>query len=293
VLRAVPLLALALVLAGPVTGDEGPQTAPPPPVPVDEDPAAASLLDDPFLDDPLLDDDALQAELLQQEPEVHDPFETFNRGIFGLNQFFDTILFDPLARTYNFLVPGPGRRAVRRFFDNLGTPPILMNDLLQRRGRRAGVTSARFVINTTVGVAGLFDPAKAWGLERHDSDFGQTLYTYGVGSGPYLMLPLFGPATARDGFGLAVDMAMRPDTWLLGGAFFLVGAGEGLSLRAENVDELEELERSSIDFYAALKSVYWMHRQTVLRAALDEEAPASPTPAPTPPEPQADASPLR
>jgi len=132
---------------------------------------------------------------------------------------------------------------------------------------------------------GLFDPAQRIGLEDHHADFGQTLWVYGVGSGPYLMLPLFGPSTARDGFGRLVDGALRPDTWLLGGAPLLVlGVGDGLSLRAMHREALVELERSSVDYYAALRSVYWMDRQGVLRAAAEEtlaqeipeEAPAGP-----------------
>jgi phospholipid-binding lipoprotein MlaA len=187
--------------------------------------------------------------------------------VLGFNRGLDWILVDPLTRAYSWVMPDPGERAVRRFFDNLASPSVLVNDLLQLRGRRAAVTSARFLVNTTVGVVGLFDPAQRFGLADHHSDFGQTLWVYGVGSGPYLMLPLFGPSTARDGFGRLVDGALRPDTWLLGGAPLLVlGVGDGLSLRAMHREALEELERSSVDYYAALRSVYWMDRQSVLRA---------------------------
>jgi phospholipid-binding lipoprotein MlaA len=219
--------------------------------------------------------DDLEAELLLEEEaiesaELRDPLERGNRAVLGFNRGLDWILVDPLTRAYSWVMPDPAERAVRRFFDNLASPSVLVNDLLQLRGGRAAVTSARFVVNTTVGVAGLFDPAKRIGLADHHSDFGQTLWVHGVGSGPYLMLPLFGPSTVRDGFGRLVDGVLRPDTWLLGGAPLLVlGVGDGLSLRAMHREALLELQRSSVDYYAALRSVYWMDRQGVLRTALE------------------------
>jgi phospholipid-binding lipoprotein MlaA len=212
--------------------------------------------------------------LLEDDAEAHhlpDPLEPGNRGVLWFNRGLDWVLIDPVTRGYEWIMPDAAERAVRRFFDNLASPSVLVNDLLQLRARRAAVTSARFVVNTTVGVVGLFDPARRIGLEDHHADFGQTLWVYGVGSGPYLMLPLFGPSTARDGFGRLVDGALRPDTWLLGGAPLLVlGVGDGLSLRAMHREALEELERSSVDYYAALRSVYWMDRQGVLRSAREE-----------------------
>jgi len=237
-------------------------------------------------DGPSLDAaDDLEAELLLEEEagkatELPDPLEPGNRGVLGFNRGLDWILVDPLTRGYEWIMPDPAERAVRRFFDNLASPSVLVNDLLQLRGRRAAVTSARFVVNTTAGVGGLFDLAQRLGLEDHHADFGQTLWVYGVRSGPYLMLPLFGPSTARDGLGRLVDGALRPDTWLLGGAPLLVlGVGDGLSLRAMHREALEELERSSVDYYAALRSVYWMDRQGVLRSVLEEPEPeGSPSP---------------
>jgi len=259
--RLAPLLVALGLALGRAAGAEEP--SPPAPGRSDEDP-------------PLDAPDDLEAELLLEEEairsaELPDPLEPGNRGVLGFNRGVDWILVDPLTRAYSWVMPDPAERAVRRFFDNLASPSVLVNDLLQLRGRRAAVTSARFVVNTTVGVAGLFDPARRVGLADHHSDFGQTLWVYGVGSGPYLMLPLFGPSTARDGFGRLVDGALRPDTWLLGGAPLLVlGVGDGLSLRAMHREALEELERSSVDYYAALRSVYWMDRQGVLRTALEE-----------------------
>jgi phospholipid-binding lipoprotein MlaA len=263
--RLAPLLvAFGLALGPAAAAEEAPPPAPEP----------AGVEGDGETPPDAADD--LEAELLLEEEairsaELRDPLECGNRGVLGFNRGLDWILVDPLTRAYSWVMPDPAERAVRRFFDNLASPSVLVNDLLQLRGGRAAVTSARFVVNTTVGVAGLFDPAQRIGLPDHHSDFGQTLWVYGVGSGPYLMLPLFGPSTARDGFGRLVDGALRPDTWLLGGAPLLVlGVGDGLSLRAMHREALEELERSSVDYYAALRSVYWMDRQGVLKATLEE-----------------------
>lgn len=211
--------------------------------------------------DDLLEDDLLEA----GSTGPSDPIEPWNRGVLFFNRGLDTVLFDPITKAYAFVMPDPGKRAVRRFFNNLASPPILVNDLLQAEGKRALVTGTRFVVNTTVGIAGLFDPAASIGLARHDSDFGQTLYLYGVQSGPYLMLPIFGPSTARDSVGFIVDGALRPDLWLLGGAQIAVlGVGDGLSMREMHQQDLEELKRASIDYYAALRSVYWMDRRHFL-----------------------------
>ncbi|HET6304014.1 MAG TPA: VacJ family lipoprotein [Myxococcota bacterium] len=262
--RLAPLLlAFGLAFGTAAGAEESPPAPTPAPGPGGEDPSLEAA-------------DDLEAELLLEEEasrtaQLRDPLEPGNRGVLWFNRGVDWILVDPLTRGYSWIMPDPAERAVRRFFDNLASPSVLMNDLLQLRGRHAAITSARFVVNTTVGVAGLFDPAHRLGLPDHHSDFGQTLWVYGVRSGPYLMLPLFGPSTARDGFGRLVDGALRPDTWLLGGAPLLVlGVGDGLSLRAMHREALAELERSSVDYYAALRSVYWMDRQGVLRAALDE-----------------------
>jgi phospholipid-binding lipoprotein MlaA len=222
-----------------------------------------------------LEDLLLEEQLLEEASAapVPDPLEPWNRGVLGFNRFLDKILFDPITRGYGFVMPDPGKRAVRRFFDNLASPPVLVNHLLQLEGKRAAVTGARFLVNTTVGIAGLFDPAHSLGLERHPADFGHTLWVYGVGSGPYLVLPIFGPSSARDGFGRLVDGALRVDLWLLGGAqIVLLGAGDGFSLREMHLEALDELEKSAIDYYAALRSVYWMNRQHVLEARSADEA---------------------
>jgi phospholipid-binding lipoprotein MlaA len=211
-------------------------------------------------------DDLLELHLFEDEATpLSDPIEPFNRGVLWFNRGLDKVLFTPITKGYSFVMPDAGKRAVRRFFKNLATPPILVNDMLQGEGRRALVTGTRFVVNTTVGIVGLFDPAASIGLERHESDFGQTLFLYGVGSGPFIMLPIFGPSTGRDSVGFVVDLALRPDIWLLGGTqIVMLGVGDGVSTRELYQQDIDELERASIDYYSALRSVYWMDRRHFL-----------------------------
>jgi len=218
--------------------------------------------------DPLFDEDV-------EPPGYPDPAEPLNRGILRFNQAVDHWFFDPVTRAYQFAVPEPARRALRRVFLNLNSPPTLANDVLQLEWRDAGVTVGRFAINSTVGVVGLFDVAEDLGLPRHESDFGQTLRLAGVHSGPYLVLPILGPTNLRDGVGDVADSLFTPSTYFFGFGFFgetvlsqaplaeqLVYSGtSGLSTREAHYDRLKALEESAVDFYAALKSAYYQNRQ--------------------------------
>jgi len=215
--------------------------------------------------DLLFEDDA-------PDPGERDPLEPVNRGVFGFNEAVYNWVVDPFASAYQWVMPAPGRRAVRRFFVNLGEPVTLVNDLLQLRPLRAGSTGARILINTTAGVGGLFDPAEAWGIERHTSDFGGTLAVYRIGSGPYLVIPLMGPSTARDAFGQLVDGMLRPDTWLLSaGPRLVVAASGGFTTYAIERERLEALRDTSVDFYAALRSAYLMDRDARVQVLLGAE----------------------
>ena len=214
--------------------------------------------------DPLFDDDAEDAE------SFPDPFESSNRAILGANLRIDRWFIDPLTRGYSFIVPSPVRRSIRLFFRNLNSPSIVVNDVLQREFTDAGVTALRTGINTTAGIAGLFDPATRLGLDHHDSDFGQTLALAGVHSGPYMVLPVLGPTNVRDGTGALVDFAFRPTTYLFGTLFFpglpalndqliystIQGSGSGLVEREVVAEELRALRESSVDFYATLRSAF-------------------------------------
>jgi phospholipid-binding lipoprotein MlaA len=195
-----------------------------------------------------------------------DPFEPANRGIFAFNQGLDTWLLDPITRGYQWLVPPPARRGVNRFFANLNSPVIFANQVLQLRPLPAAQTFGRFVTNTSLGVVGFFDFAdEVIGLPPVEADFGQTLHRYWVPRGPYLMVPLFGPSTARDAVGLVIDQALDPLTYLIGPFNLqwqlILGGGQGLAVRESHVEAMEALRESSIDFYAVLRSAYLQSRR--------------------------------
>ena len=137
-------------------------------------------------------------EALAEYQKTNDPMEVTNRGIFSFNQVLDKVVVKPVTGIYRGLIPSFMRKAVHRFLQNLRTPITLANDLLQGEGGRAGDTIARFVINSTWGLLGFMDPAADMGFAQHGEDFGQTLAVWGVGEGPYLMLPVFGPSNPRD-----------------------------------------------------------------------------------------------
>lgn len=220
--------------------------------------------------DPLFDDDF---DLDLQESSVPDPLERFNRGVFRFNETLDAYAWDPITRGYQLVVPEPGRRSVHRFFQNLESPVIFANQLLQLRLRDAGRTLGRFFLNSTAGLAGIFDPAAdGAGLERVEGDFGQTMARYGVPSGAFLMVPLFGPSTVRDFSGDVIDRLMDPLTYLIGPFqwWLALGASQGLAEREAHAGDLEALEAASVDFYSALRSAYHQSRQAQIRRARGE-----------------------
>lgn len=208
--------------------------------------------------------------------EVNDPLEPLNRVTFGFNRALGKVILEPAAKVYRAVLPEPVRDGLHNALHNLGSPVILANDLLQGEGKRAGNTFLRFLVNSTLGIAGLFDVAKSFGMEGHDEDFGQTLAVWGAGEGPYLVLPVFGPSSPRDGIGMGADLVMDPFFWIIRSSdepyLNYVRAGvEGIDLLERNLDELEELERSSIDFYAAMRTRYRENRRGEIRNNEDLE----------------------
>ncbi len=194
-----------------------------------------------------------------------DPFEGLNRVFFYTNGVLDFLIFEPLARGYRFMTPEAAQNALGRAFDNFSSPIIFANDLLQFRFRRAATTFSRFAINSTVGVLGLFDVASELGLKPHDSDFGQTLYTYGVGDGIYLVLPLFGPTTVRDAVGLGVDSLLDPRTWFLGWTERIaLYAGEGVVRREALIEAVNFLIEHADSNYDAVRAWTYQRRAAVL-----------------------------
>jgi len=221
-------------------------------------PADTDAASDPFFEDDFVG------------PQGGDPLEPVNRPVFAGNMALDRFLIDPVSRAYGAVTPQPVKRAVRSIFSNLNAPVVLVNEILQLRGRRAAQTLGRFVLNSTLGFGGIFDPAAELGWTEHQADFGQTLGSVGVGPGPYLVLPLLGPSTARDALGAAVDLALRIDTWLLPlQSQIFLGGGFGISEREGRREELRALRESSIDFYAAVRSAFLQTREARVREARD------------------------
>lgn len=150
--------------------------------------------------------------------DVYDPLEGFNRRAYTFNYYFDKFLYLPVVNTYEYITPDYVEDRVSNFVDNVFEFNNFVNNLLQFKWKRTGVTLARFVVNTTVGVAGLWDPASCWGMPRQTEDFGQTLGHYGVANGPYIVLPIFGPSNLRDTTGLVVDAVafstVGPPAWV-------------------------------------------------------------------------------
>ena len=210
--------------------------------------------------------------------EVNDPIEPFNRAVFSFNQFADGILIKPLAEAYRTFVPPEPREGVHNFLANLRSPIVLANDLMQGEFDRAVVTIERFVINSTAGLGGLIDVAARMGIEGHREDFGQTLAVWGSGEGPFLMLPLLGPSNPRDVAGLIVDGFIDPAAYLVADNLLLARTlVRGVDERERVIDELNEIERESLDFYAKLRSVYRQFRDDEIRNGAP--APILPIPA--------------
>lgn len=198
-----------------------------------------------------------------------DPWEAFNRDMFSAHESIDQAVLEPVARGYRAITPRPLRQGVLNFLRNLRGPVIFANDVLQGEFARAGATAARFGINTTIGVAGVFDPATGMGLERHDEDFGQTLAVWGVDSGPYIFVPLFGPTTVRDGAGRIVDIAFDPLTWAEFDEVDEVRVGRtllaGLAARELVIETIEDIRRDSPDPYVTIRSSYGLLRESAIQ----------------------------
>ena len=221
--------------------------------------ASLALAQSAPADDPLFG--GFDTELEQTPTGFPDPIEDVNRRTLGFNRFVDHWLLDPVTRVYRDILPPPVKASLRSAFRNLSSVPALANHVLQGEAANACVTAGRFTINTTIGLFGLLDPATELGLDERHADFGQTLAKLGVGSGPYLIVPVLGPTTVRDGLGGIVDIFIHPTTFFFGPfqRLFYSG-GSGLSLRESNYEALKALDESSVDYYAALRNGYYQAR---------------------------------
>jgi phospholipid-binding lipoprotein MlaA len=189
-----------------------------------------------------------------------DPWEKFNRAMFIVSGVADIAVIRPVSVFYKRVTPRPGREGVHNVIGNLNQPVIFANQVLQLRPGRAASTAGRFVLNSTVGVGGVFDVASGAGMPEHATNFGQTLGRYGVGTGAYVFLPVTGPSSVRDATGKLVDILLDPFTWARfgGDGYFSVSRAVlgGVDARSAADKTLQTLTKSSIDPYATLRSAY-------------------------------------
>lgn len=207
---------------------------------------------------------------------ANDPLEPTNRVVYEINDGIDVVILRPLALVYRNVVPQPARTGVRNVLDNLASPVVLANDMMQGKPKRAGDTFMRLIINSTLGAAGLFDVATGLGYPRHNADFGMTLAVWGVGEGPYLFLPVFGPSNPRDAVGRAGDMAMDPFMWIGQGTTVdaLGYARTGLNavdIRSRFIDDLDRLRAQALDPYATLRSLYRQNRRATIEEVIADD----------------------
>jgi len=193
---------------------------------------------------------------------VSDPIEPVNRGIFYVNDKLYRWVLKPVAKGYRYVVPEGARIAVRNFFSNLGTPIRAANTLLQGKIKATGIELARFTINSTIGIAGLFDPAKDWNLDRKDEDTGQTLGVYGLGHGMYVVLPILGPSSARDAVGFVGDTFLDPLAYI-SPTEVAIGAN---AVRSETnlsfkIEDIDDLTGAAVDPYIAVRDAYIQSRE--------------------------------
>jgi phospholipid-binding lipoprotein MlaA len=208
----------------------------------------------------------------QAQGEIADPFQGFNKAVFAFNDTADQAIMRPIAKGYRAAVPKPARTGLKNFLRNLRAPVNLANEVLQGDLQGAGNVLTRTTVNTFIGVGGIVDVAAMEGYPYDQEDFGQTLAVWGVDHGPYLVLPLLGPSSVRDGSGLLVDHFLDPLNWYFynvrpsneGWAYGRLVA-DGLVKREELLDVLDDLRRNSFDYYAAMRSAYVQRRAAMVR----------------------------
>jgi len=205
---------------------------------------------------------------LDEVDQEYDPWEPFNERMFTFNRNLDRYVLKPVARAYNYVMPEPFQIMISNGFENLNFVPRVVNNALQGKWSGAGIELSRFLINSTAGIGGLWDPAKDyWGIQKHKEDFGQTLGVWGSGPGPYLILPLMEPMTVRDGIGKGVDGFMDPLSYVLPFFWVRLGmkVGDVVNDRALNYDLFQGFEESVIDMYSAVRHGYLQRREKLIR----------------------------
>jgi phospholipid-binding lipoprotein MlaA len=204
--------------------------------------------------------------------DADDPLEPTNRVFYAINDGLDLVVLRPIALAYRAVVPQVVRDHTHNVLANLGNPVALANDMAQGKPRRAGDTLMRLLLNTTVGVVGIFDVATGWGWPAHDSDAGMTMALWGVSEGPFLYLPVLGPSNPRDAVGFGVDIAIDPLTWIgQGTAVADLGYARlgmnAIDTRERFLDDLDRIKRTALDPYATIRSLSRQHRQSQIEDA--------------------------
>jgi phospholipid-binding lipoprotein MlaA len=197
--------------------------------------------------------------------DPRDPLEEYNRATYSFNQMMDRMLFTPLSSGYNFIMPAPANRGVTNFFDNLGDVRSALNNLLQLKIGRAINDVGRVAVNSTLGILGFMDVASNMNLPRYNEDFGQTLGVWGFGSGPYIVLPFFGPSSVRDGVGVVVDFFADPifyldersTRWSLWGL-------QLIDTRADLLNASRVIDQAALDPYSFIRDAYMQRREDLV-----------------------------
>ena len=213
-----------------------------------------------------------QQQVSAYEEDFNDPLEDTNRKIFEFNQFVDRNAIVPAAKAYRTALPDPVRDSVRDFLNNLREPLIFVNDALQGQFESAGKTVGRFVINSTIGIGGVVDVAGRWGIPFHEEDLGLTLGAWGIPEGPYIVVPVLGPSTPRDlggqvaeGFGDPWNLLVTGNPYTLYWIPFVRGGVSGIDQRSRYIETLADIERTSLDYYATIRSLYRQRRAALIR----------------------------
>lgn len=223
----------------------------------------------------------LSPDQIDQTAIVDDPLEDVNRSVFRFNRDVDQYIIKPVAEGYKAILPQPMRESIHSFLSNLGAPVVFFNDVLQLDGDRAMDTLARFLINTTLGLGGIFDPAaEVFEINHHVEDFGGTLGTYGVGGDPYIILPILGPSNPRDMVGMIVDILADPVDYIAHArthhADDLTYARFGVEATEKRVEADEVLRRidKALDPYVLMRSIYTQNREfNIRKGVIDLESP--------------------
>ena len=209
-------------------------------------------------------------------------FENTSRAVFKFNMALDDIVIEPVAKGYNKL-PSPIKKGTSNFTSNIGTLLSVPNNILQGNFKQLGHSIGSFTINSTVGILGFFNPAEKLGLKPHREDVGQTLGSYGIGTGCYFVLPIFGPTTVRDSIGMFADTFIDPfahvtlrENELFGASgnsldYYSIKGTSAVDFRAENDKNFESLEKNSLDLYSSLKSIYLQDRENKIRNSIADE----------------------